>query len=65
MTGLSGAGKSTLAKALERQRLFKDGYRVVVLDGDNLRSGICADLGFEPEDRSENIRRVAHLISFS
>lgn len=60
MTGLSGSGKSTLAKALER-RLFKDGYRVVVLDGDNLRSGICADLGFEPEDRSENIRRVAHL----
>ena len=60
MTGLSGAGKSTLAKALER-RLFKDGYRVVVLDGDNLRSGICADLGFEPEDRTENIRRVAHM----
>ncbi len=60
MTGLSGAGKSTLAKALER-RLFLDGYRVVVLDGDNLRSGMCADLGFEPQDRSENIRRVAHM----
>lgn len=59
-TGLSGAGKSTLARALER-RLFDDGYRVVVLDGDNLRSGICADLGFEPQDRSENIRRVAHM----
>ncbi len=60
MTGLSGAGKSTLAKALER-RLFADGFRVAVLDGDNLRSGICADLGFEPEDRAENIRRVAHM----
>jgi len=60
MTGLSGAGKSTLAKALER-RLFNDGYRVAVLDGDNLRSGVCADLGFEPEDRAENIRRVAHM----
>lgn len=60
MTGLSGAGKSTLAKALER-RLFTDGYRVAVLDGDNLRSGVCADLGFEPEDRAENIRRVAHM----
>ncbi|MBX9951364.1 MAG: adenylyl-sulfate kinase [Candidatus Obscuribacterales bacterium] len=60
MTGLSGAGKSTLAKALER-RLFAAGFRVQVLDGDNLRSGICADLGFEPEDRAENIRRVAHL----
>ena len=60
MTGLSGAGKSTLAKALER-RLFEDGFRVVVLDGDNLRSGVCADLGFGPDDRTENIRRVAHM----
>jgi len=60
MTGLSGAGKSSLARALER-RLFSDGYRVVVLDGDNLRNGICEDLGFHPDDRTENIRRVAHL----
>lgn len=60
MTGLSGAGKTSLAKALER-RLFSEGCRVVVLDGDNLRSGVCADLGFGPEDRSENIRRVAHM----
>jgi bifunctional enzyme CysN/CysC len=60
MTGLSGAGKSSLAKALER-RLFNDGYRAVVLDGDNLRNGICEDLGFHPDDRTENIRRVAHL----
>lgn len=60
MTGLSGAGKSSLAKALER-RLYSEGYRAVVLDGDNLRSGVCADLGFSPEDRSENIRRVAHM----
>lgn len=60
LTGLSGAGKSTLAKALQ-QRLFEQQYKVVVLDGDNLRSGLCADLGFSPEDRSENIRRIAHV----
>lgn len=60
MTGLSGSGKSTLARALER-RLFAEGYRVVVLDGDNLRSGICADLGFDHKDRTENIRRVAQM----
>ncbi len=60
LTGLSGAGKSTLAKALERF-LFNSGYKVVVLDGDNLRTGLCADLGFSPEDRSENIRRISNL----
>lgn len=60
LTGLSGAGKSTLAKSLERY-LFNSGYKVVVLDGDNLRTGLCADLGFSPEDRSENIRRISHL----
>jgi len=58
-TGLSGAGKSTLAKQLEKV-LFQLGVRVVVLDGDNLRHGLCADLGFSPEERSENIRRIAH-----
>jgi len=58
LTGLSGSGKSTLAKAVQR-RLFDEQARAVVLDGDNLRSGLCADLGFSPEDRSENIRRIA------
>ncbi|KAF0113678.1 MAG: cysC [Rhodospirillaceae bacterium] len=56
-TGLSGAGKSTLAMALE-QHLFHRGYQVFVLDGDNVRQGLCADLGFSPTDRTENIRRV-------
>jgi len=59
-TGLSGAGKSTLALDLERQ-LFADGYQVFVLDGDNLRNGLNADLGFSPEERSENIRRVGEV----
>lgn len=56
-TGLSGAGKSTLALTLER-RLHDRGMQVFVLDGDNLRYGLNADLGFSPEDRVENIRRV-------
>ncbi len=59
MTGLSGSGKSTLAFSLE-QYLFRLGYQVYVLDGDNIRHGLCADLGFSPEDRVENIRRVGH-----
>lgn len=57
-TGLSGAGKSTLAQALEKA-LFARGCQVYVLDGDNLRRGLCHDLGFSPEDRHENIRRAA------
>ena len=56
-TGLSGAGKSTMARAVERA-LFERGYQVYVLDGDNIRAGLNANLGFAPEDRSENIRRV-------
>ncbi|MFA8356903.1 adenylyl-sulfate kinase [Burkholderia ubonensis] len=63
LTGLSGAGKSTLAVAVER-RLHQSGKRTYVLDGDTLRHGLCRDLGFSAEDRSENIRRageVAHL----
>ncbi|MDZ4835083.1 MAG: adenylyl-sulfate kinase [Candidatus Melainabacteria bacterium] len=60
LTGLSGAGKSTLAKALERY-LFNTGYKVVVLDGDNMRTGLNADLGFSAEDRSENIRRISNV----
>ena len=59
-TGLSGSGKSTLAAALEG-RLFEEGYNVVFLDGDNLRHGLNADLGFAPDDRAENIRRVGEL----
>lgn len=62
-TGFSGAGKSTLAHAVEAQ-LHKLGCRTYVLDGDNVRHGLCADLGFSVEDRTENIRRigeVAHL----
>jgi bifunctional enzyme CysN/CysC len=59
-TGLSGAGKSTLAMALE-QELFRKGYHVYVLDGDNVRQGLNANLGFSPEDRAENIRRVGEV----
>lgn len=56
-SGLSGSGKSTLARGLQRA-LFEKGYHVYVLDGDNIRGGLNADLGFKPEDRTENIRRV-------
>ena len=59
-TGLSGAGKSTLAVEVER-RLFQMGYRVYVLDGDNVRHGLNADLSFSPEDRAENIRRIGEV----
>lgn len=59
-TGLSGAGKSTLALALEEQ-LFARGYQVYVLDGDNVRGGLNANLGFSPEDRAENIRRIGEV----
>jgi len=60
LTGLSGAGKSTLAMALER-RLFDAGYAAYVLDGDNVRRGLNANLGFSPEDRQENIRRIGEV----
>jgi len=60
LTGLSGAGKSTLAHNAELQ-LFNSGYDIVVLDGDAIRTGLCNDLGFSPEDRAENNRRVAEL----
>jgi len=60
LTGLSGAGKSTLAIALER-RLFDLGWQVYTLDGDNVRTGLNADLGFKPEDRQENLRRVGEV----
>ncbi len=56
-TGLSGAGKSTVANALE-QELVKRKVHSYLLDGDNVRHGLCADLGFSEADRTENIRRV-------
>ncbi|MBT3702030.1 MAG: adenylyl-sulfate kinase [Alphaproteobacteria bacterium] len=60
LTGLSGSGKSTLAVELEKE-LFNRDYQVYVLDGDNIRHGLNANLGFSPEDRSENIRRVGEV----
>lgn len=60
LTGLSGAGKSTIAIEAEHQ-LFLKGYQVNVLDGDNIRFGLSADLGFSPEDRTENIRRIGEV----
>lgn len=60
MTGLSGSGKSTIAIALER-RLHGEGRFCVVLDGDNVRTGLNGDLGFTDADRTENIRRVAEV----
>lgn len=60
LTGLSGAGKSTIAMAVERA-LHEKGYHPYVLDGDNIRHGLNADLGFSPQDRTENIRRVAEV----
>lgn len=57
-TGLSGSGKSTIANALEIE-LFKQGLKTYTLDGDNIRHGLNKDLGFSPEDRTENIRRIA------
>ena len=59
-TGLSGSGKSTLAHAVE-ERLYKMNCRTFVLDGDNVRHGLCSDLGFSAEDRKENIRRIGEV----
>jgi len=59
-TGLSGSGKSTLAHAVEA-RLYRYGIRSYVLDGDNIRTGLNSDLGLSPEDRKENIRRIAEV----
>jgi adenylyl-sulfate kinase len=60
LTGLPAAGKSTLAMGLERE-LFARGYVTYVLDGDNIRVGLCRDLAFSPEDRHENIRRAGEV----
>jgi adenylylsulfate kinase len=59
-TGLSGAGKSTLAHAVEEQ-LHRMGCRTFVFDGDNVRHGLCSDLGFSSQDRAENIRRIGEM----
>ncbi|MES9833515.1 MAG: adenylyl-sulfate kinase [Candidatus Thiodiazotropha sp. L084R] len=59
-TGLSGSGKSTLAHALEEE-LYQRGCRTYVFDGDNVRHGLCRDLGFSVEDRTENIRRIGEM----
>ena len=60
LTGLSGAGKSTIANALDK-RLHELGKHTYLLDGDNVRHGLCQDLGFSEEDRVENLRRVAEV----
>lgn len=59
-TGLSGSGKSTIANALEI-KLFENGIKTYSLDGDNIRKGVNKDLSFTPEDRTENIRRIAEI----
>jgi adenylylsulfate kinase len=59
-TGLSGAGKSTLANAVN-SALFEQGLACYVLDGDNVRHGLCSDLGFSDADREENIRRIGEV----
>jgi len=59
-TGLSGSGKSTLAHAVE-DKLFERGHLTTVLDGDNIRHGLNKNLGFSPEDREENIRRIGEV----
>jgi len=59
-TGLSGSGKSTLANAVNLA-LFKKGLSTYVLDGDNIRHGLCKDLGFSDSDREENIRRISEV----
>lgn len=60
LTGLSGAGKSTIANALETE-FFRRGKHTYLLDGDNVRTRLCSDLGFSDEDRQENIRRISEV----
>ena len=60
LTGLSGSGKTTLALRLEHY-FFGKGFKVFILDGDNVRNGLCKDLGFSEDDRKENLRRVAEV----
>lgn len=63
-TGLSSSGKSTLAHTTE-EKLHDLGCHTFVFDGDNVRHGLCSDLGFSPEDRTENIRRIGELVKLS
>ena len=60
LTGLSGSGKSTIAVELEHA-LLENGHQAYILDGDNIRHGLNKNLGFSPEDRSENIRRIGEV----
>ena len=60
-TGLSASGKSTIAHLVEKQ-LHKRGCSTYVMDGDNVRHGLCSDLSFRPEDRAENIRRIGEMV---
>jgi len=60
LTGLSGSGKSTLANLLEK-KLHEQGKHTYLLDGDNVRHGLCGDLGFSDKDRVENIRRISEV----
>lgn len=60
LTGLSGSGKTTLALRLEHY-FFSKGFKVFILDGDNVRNGLCNDLGFSEDNRKENLRRVAEI----
>lgn len=60
-TGLPSSGKSTIAHSVEK-RLYEMGVRTYTLDGDNVRHGLCSDLGFSKEDRTENLRRIAEVI---
>jgi len=59
-TGLSGSGKSTIANEVEK-KIFEGGHHTYVLDGDNIRFGLNSNLGFSPEDRTENIRRIGEV----
>ncbi|MCK5176983.1 MAG: adenylyl-sulfate kinase, partial [Candidatus Aenigmarchaeota archaeon] len=61
ITGLSGSGKSTIAVELEK-KLYEMGKFTVLLDGDNIRHGLCSDLGFSVEDRQENLRRIRETV---
>jgi adenylylsulfate kinase len=60
-TGLPSSGKSTIAHAVE-EKLYQMGCRTLVLDGDNVRHGLCSDLGFSVSDRAENIRRIGEMV---
>jgi adenylylsulfate kinase len=60
-TGLSGSGKSTIANIIE-QELFERGVKTFILDGDNIRKGLCKDLSFTEEDRAENLRRIGEVV---